>query len=87
MSAQDSIYDLEPSEDYPSEDAQDVLEECRLYEEFYVDVAPKQRTTEALDERLAKCSYAFATRQEKYELYRRFREVLEPEPHKGTRKQ
>ena len=73
----DSIYE-EPSEDYPIEDAEEIVGALRLLEEFDMDIAPPIRE-EPLDARIARHTYAYATRQEKYDLYRRFRDSVEPE--------
>lgn len=67
-----SIY-AATSEDYPSEDAPDVLDEMELYDMQPMD--KPSRPCMALDERIAVNTYAFATRQEKYELYKRFGSV------------
>ena len=81
----DSIY-VEPGEDYPIEDAEEILGALRLLEEFNKDIAPPIRE-EPLDACIARRTYAFATRQEKYDLYRRFRGSVEPEClHKRGRK-
>lgn len=73
----DSIYE-EPSDDYPIEDAEEILGAPYLLEEFDKSVAPPIRE-EPLDACIARCTYAYATRQEKYDLYRRFRGSIEPE--------
>ena len=81
----DSIYE-EPSEDYPIEDAEEIVGAPFLLEEHDFDVAPPLRE-EPLDARIARNTYAYATRQEKYDLYRRFRNSVEPEClHKPGRK-
>ena len=76
----DTIYP-EPGEDYPSEDVQELEDIIAMPVEEYPDskYIPELRLTEALDEHVAKRNYAFATRQEKYDLYRRFRDTLEPD--------
>lgn len=70
----DSIYE-EPGDDYPSVDAEELLDVGDLPEmgEFVIDKTA--RTMMALDERIAVRTYAFATRKEKYELYRRFKGI------------
>lgn len=71
---QDSIYE-EPGDDYPSADVEELLDIGDLPEmdEFASDKTA--RTTMALDDRIAMRTYAFATRKEKYELYRRFKGI------------
>lgn len=75
---QDSIYEA-AGDDYPSEDAEEIIAAPYLIEEFRSSVTPDERRLESLDDHVAKRTYAFATRQEKYELYKRFRTTLEPD--------
>ena len=63
----DSIYEEQPTEDYPIEDAEELLGALRLLEELDIDIAPPIRE-EPLDACIARHTYAYATRQEKYDL-------------------
>lgn len=86
MSAQkqESIYEA-PGDDYPTEETGDVIGATFLLEEYDIDVAPPLRE-EPLDARIARRTYAYATRQEKYELYKRFRDSVEPDSLHPSRK-
>ena len=68
----DSIYE-EPGDDYPSSDAEELLDVGDLPEmDEYTD---SKSTSMPLDDRIALKTYAFATRREKYEIYKRFKAV------------
>lgn len=68
----DSIYE-EPGDDYPSADVEELLDMGDLPEmDEYTD---SKATSMPLDDRIALKTYAFATRREKYEIYKRFKAV------------